>query len=86
MLEFIAELGSSNSKSLLIKLPKSLLDDIEILADGTVTTATLIKVLSRYYAHEAAEEEITAIERIELYDAVFSPDRAVAEKPVNRKV
>jgi hypothetical protein len=49
MIKLISEFGRGcEAQSLLLELPESLLEDIEIAADGTVDIHSLIKVLSKY--------------------------------------
>ncbi len=50
MIRLISEFGVEDAnQSLLLELPNSLLQDIEIAADGTVEIASLIRVLNKSY-------------------------------------
>jgi hypothetical protein len=84
MVKIIGEFGSDGNQSLLLELPSSLLQDIEIAADGTVEIASLIRVLNRSYQDKLLDCSLEAIERIDRYDAIFNSDRAVSEKSVSK--
>ena len=78
VLKIVTEFGSSQHKLLLIELPKSLMDGIEIAEDGSVNTMSLIEAFKKYYEQQSTE--MSAIDRINIYDAIFNPDRAVQQR------
>ncbi len=82
MIKLIEEFGADENKSLLVALPPHLLDEIKVNNKGEVDTILLIKVLKQYY--EQQSDEVTALDRINIYDAIFNSARAVADKPVRR--
>ncbi len=79
MIKLISEFGRGcEAQSLLLELPESLVEDIEIAADGTVDVHSLIKVLSKY--DEQQSDELSVAERINIYDAIFNSSRTVAQR------
>jgi hypothetical protein len=53
MIRLISEFGvEDGNQSLLLELPDSLLQDIEIAADGTVEIVSLIRVLNKSYQNK----------------------------------
>ena len=86
-IKILAEFGNEQEKSILLQLPDHVIQGLSL--DGkTVSTKHLLGALM-LMEHEAAlqpDETISPAERIDLLDAIYNPDRAATEKPVNRKV
>lgn len=80
MLKLITEFGADNNKSLLLSMPRELLDNIEVNQEGEIKTISLIEVLKRYHQLKAQQAGLTLDAHIDLMDAIFNPDRAVDPK------
>ena len=83
--KLLSEFGTyTNKKSLLIELPQRLLDGIQVGDYNEIDTLSLLDVLKLAYDEES--KALTLEEHINLMDAIFNPERAATEKPVNRKI
>lgn len=84
MLKILSELGSDDQKALLIELPSHIADDVEISADGSVDTLSLLKILRRAAIEDMqskqktreTEDEVIA-RKVELMNMIFNPELAV---------
>lgn len=79
MIKIIGELGDEDKRSIIIELPQPCLAQIQVTEDGTISTTELIKILS-HCLEQQQSSDITAVERINIYDAIFNPSRAVQQR------
>ena len=56
-LKIVAELGCENNKSLLVELPKEVIEGLNIGTDGTVDTQIMLEIIKRYYV-DAVNDDI----------------------------
>ena len=82
-LELLTEFGCGNNKSLLITLPNEYIKDLQVDSEGVVDTLSLLKILTKL--NEAQDKRLSIEERINLMNVIFNTERAVAERPVDRR-
>ena len=72
-IQILEELGAEE-KSLLLELPRHLLEKIDIAIDGTVNTQQLLQILIRHY------QEHPEHEKEDLLTNILDRSRAVTER------
>lgn len=79
LLKVLSQIGNGDMQSLECEVPAALLAGLNIQADGTVDTSTLLKICHRIQRQEAlskAENGIGDADREELFNLIYDSSRA----------